>query len=397
MYKTKIPFIISVLVIAVLIVASFVEPVIGSDATHRMFYGTWWFRILWAALATTGAWMCVHWQLWKKPAVALLHVSFLVILAGALTTALTSTEGSVMLYEGEQTDMFLTKDRRVAHMEFILRLDSFRIDRYADNGEPSGFRSHVSIIDPNSSADSASSAYDTAVISMNHILRYRRLRFSQASFTPDGHGTILTVIHDPYGIGITYSGYALLLLSAVLILLPKRLKRPSTTAIVIGTVTLLGTAAYTLRWTNADHLLPVLRSPLLGVHIGVIVVAYLLFLIMAVLSAWGLLTHKPTNPQTHKLIPLKSLLLPAVLFLSVGIFIGAVWAGISWGNYWTWDPKEVWALITLLIYCLPLHRRSLPWFNDERHLQWYLIFAFASVLITYFGVNLVLGGMHSYA
>lgn len=394
MSKTKIPFLISVLIIAVLMVASFVEPIAGSEATHRMFYGTWWFRILWAALATSGAWMCVHWRLWKKPAVALLHVSFLVILAGALTTALTSTEGSVMLYEGEQTDMFLTKDRRVAHMEFTLRLDSFRIDRYADNGEPSGFRSHVSIIDPNSSATSASSANDTAVISMNHILRYRRLRFSQASYTPDGTGTILTVIHDPYGIGITYSGYVLLLLSAVLLLLPKRLKRPSTAAIVIGAVTLLGTTAYTLRWTSADHLLPVLRSPLLGVHIGVIVVAYLLFLIMALISAYSLIAHRsPTSSH----LPLTSYLKAAVLFLSVGIFIGAVWAGISWGNYWTWDPKEVWALITLLIYCLPLHHRSLPWFKDERHLRWYLIFAFASVLITYFGVNLVLGGMHSYA
>lgn len=397
MSKTKIPFIISVLVIAVLIVASFVEPVMGSDATHRMFYGAWWFRILWAALATSGAWMCIHWRLWQKPAVALLHVSFLVILSGALITALTSTEGSVALYEGEQTDMFLTKDKRVAHMDFVLRLDSFRIDHYADNGEHSGYRSHVSIIDPNSSASSVSSACDTATISMNHILRYRRLRFYQASYTPDGQGTVLTVVHDPYGIGTTYAGYALLLLSSVLLLLPKRLKRPSSAAIIIGAVTLLGTAAYTLRWTSADHLLPVLRSPLLGLHIGVIIVAYLLFLIMAVLSVWGLVTHKSISDGTHKPMSPRPLLLPAVLFLSVGIFIGAVWANISWGSYWTWDPKEVWALITLLIYCLPLHQRSMPWFKDERHLRWYLIFALASVFITYFGVNLVLGGMHSYA
>lgn len=408
MSKTKIPFLISIVVIAVLVVASFIEPAAGAATARRMVYGTWWFRILWGALAVSGAWMCIHWRLWKKPAAALLHVSFLVILAGALTTALTSTEGSLMLYEGEQTDMFLTRDQHVAHLDFTLRLDSFRIDRYSDTGEPSGYRSHVTIIDPNSSTPGSSLAsHEKATISMNHILRYRRLRFYQTSHTPDGLGTVLSVVHDPYGIGITYAGYALLLLSAIGLLLPRRLRRPSTAALSIAAITTVATLGYTLRWTSADHLLPVLRSPLLGVHIGVIIVAYSLFLIMALLSAYNLLRPKRSNPAAQspkeqaslsEHSPLASkLLLPAVLFLAVGIFLGAVWANISWGTYWTWDPKEVWALITLLIYCQPLHRRSMPWFRNERHLHFYLVFAFFSVLITYFGVNLVLGGMHSYA
>lgn len=378
MSKTKIPFIISVLVIAVLVIATFAEPVTGSEAIHRLCYGTWWFRILWAALATSGAWMCVRWKLWKKPAVALLHVSFLVILAGALTTALTSTSGSIMLYEGEESSMFLSSDRRVAHMDFTIRLDSFRIDRYADDGSPKDYRSHVSIIDPNSSASSISNANDAAVISMNHILRYRRLRFYQASYTPDGRGTILSIVHDPYGIGITYAGYALLFLSAVWIIIPRRLKRPTTAATVVGTIAIGATIIYTLRWTHADHLLPVLRSPLLAIHVGTIIMAYCLLLV---------LVFRPN----------RALLKVALMFLLCGIFLGAIWANISWGNYWSWDPKEVWALITTLIYCLPLHQRSFPWFADERHLRLYLRLAFLSVLITYFGVNYVLGGMHSYA
>lgn len=394
MPKQKIPFVIAVLVVAVLVVATFIEPIAGSEATHHMVYGTWWFRIMWAALALSGAWMCCHWRLWKKPAVALLHTSFLVILAGALTTSLTSTEGSIMLYEGEQTDMFLTKDRRVAHMDFALRLDSFRIDRYADNGEPSGYRSHVTILDANSStAASSASKQNVATISMNHILRYRRLRFYQASYTPDGHGTILSVVHDPYGIGLSYAGYALLFLSALLLLAPRRLKRPAGAALAVGTTAVLAALAYTLRWTTADHLLPVLRSPLLGLHIGVIITAYCLFLIMALWSAWRLV--RPPFGDDH--FSIIRLLLPALLLLTIGIFLGAIWANISWGNYWTWDPKEVWALITMLIYCLPLHRRSLPWLADERRQHWYFVAAFLSVLITYFGVNLILGGMHSYA
>lgn len=376
--NSKVPFYITIVAIAVLVVATFVEPVLGSDAVHRAVYGTWWFRGLWGVLAASGAWMCIRWKLWRQPAAMMLHASFLVILAGALTTTLTSTEGSMMLYEGEESAMFLTRDKHVAHMDFTLRLDSFRIDRYAATGEPSGYRSHVSIIDPNSSASSVSNAADTATISMNHILRYRRLRFYQASYTPDERGTILSVVHDPYGIGITYAGYALLFLSAIALLIPRRLKKPSTAAAAIAAIATIATVAYTLRWTLNEELLPVLRSPLLALHVGVIIMAYCLLLA---------LVFKPS----------RRLLLVAMMFLISGIFIGAIWANISWGNYWSWDPKEVWALITMLIYCLPLHKRSLPWFGDDRHLKIYLRLAFAAVLFTYFGVNFVLGGLHSYA
>ena len=86
-----------------------------------------------------------------------------------------------------------------------------------------------------------------------------------------------------------------------------------------------------------------------------------------------------------------------MFLLTVGVFIGAIWANVSWGTYWSWDPKEVWALITLIIYALPLHRQSLPRFGKPMFFHVYCIVAFLSVLITYFGVNFILGGMHSYA
>ena len=91
------------------------------------------------------------------------------------------------------------------------------------------------------------------------------------------------------------------------------------------------------------------------------------------------------------------MLYPALFLLTAGIFIGAVWANVSWGRYWGWDPKEVWALITMLVYALPLHAASLPWFRKSRFFHIYTIAAFLSVLITYFGVNFFLEGMHSYA
>ncbi|MBO4607007.1 MAG: cytochrome c biogenesis protein CcsA, partial [Prevotella sp.] len=91
------------------------------------------------------------------------------------------------------------------------------------------------------------------------------------------------------------------------------------------------------------------------------------------------------------------LLYPAVFLLTIGIFLGAVWANVSWGNYWSWDPKESWALITLMVYAVPLHKASVAIFQKPLWYHTYMVSAFLAVIITYFGVNELLGGMHSYA
>ena len=149
------------------------------------------------------------------------------------------------------------------------------------------------------------------------------------------------------------------------------------------------------------HLMPVLTSPLLSLHVTVIMMAYaLLFFVMlnGITAVVVRLTQRDNLVFTSRLHDLSRLLLyPAVVLLTVGIFIGAVWANISWGNYWSWDPKEVWALITLLVYLIPLHSTFFTQENRPMRFHLYAIFAFLSVLITYFGVNLLLGGMHSYA
>ena len=90
------------------------------------------------------------------------------------------------------------------------------------------------------------------------------------------------------------------------------------------------------------------------------------------------------------------LLYPAVFFLGAGIFIGAVWANVSWGRYWAWDPKEVWALVTFMIYALPFHADTISWLRNPKFFHLYMLAAFLTVLMTYFGVNYLLGGMHSY-
>lgn len=146
------------------------------------------------------------------------------------------------------------------------------------------------------------------------------------------------------------------------------------------------------------QLMPVLQSPLLSVHVMVIMFAYALFGLMALISIQGMLCHhKKNTAKEEQLAALSQLLLyPAVALLSIGIFIGAIWANVSWGKYWSWDSKETWALITMLIYAAPLHA-DLKWMRKPIHIHLYMLLAFLSVLMTYFGVNYFLAGMHSYA
>jgi ABC-type transport system involved in cytochrome c biogenesis permease subunit len=95
-------------------------------------------------------------------------------------------------------------------------------------------------------------------------------------------------------------------------------------------------------------------------------------------------------------INFKSLTL-GLYFLTIGTFLGAVWANESWGRYWGWDPKETWSLITIVIYSLVLHSRQIPGMKDVFTFNLLSLFAFSSVLMTYFGVNYYLSGLHSYA
>ena len=140
-------------------------------------------------------------------------------------------------------------------------------------------------------------------------------------------------------------------------------------------------------------LIPVLQSPLLSVHVMTVMCAYALFALQMMLGIYSFWTSK-----LERITALSQLLLyPAIFLLTIGIFLGAVWANVSWGNYWSWDPKESWALITLMVYAIPLHKASIGAFNKPRFYHIYMISAFLAVLITYFGVNFVLGGMHSYA
>lgn len=145
------------------------------------------------------------------------------------------------------------------------------------------------------------------------------------------------------------------------------------------------------------HIMPVLQSPLLTIHVMIIMMSYALLAMTTLCSVYALIARCRKKDIAYYRYLGIAFLYPAIVCLGIGIFIGAIWANVSWGTYWSWDPKETWALITFLIYAIPLHRLSLPSMNRPMVYHVYMIVAFLSVVITYFGVNYLLGGMHSYA
>lgn len=197
--------------------------------------------------------------------------------------------------------------------------------------------------------------------------------------------------------------------------------RQDTTYIKAGTLLIAGFTLLVAHLAEMNPqitpLMPVLHSPWLSSHVSIIMISYALFAFMAINSLIYIIMCKsrgteritvndaPSDEDARtanvleidKLTILNRILLyPATLFLSIGIFLGAVWANQSWGSYWSWDPKESWALVSMLVYGIAFHQKSLPWLRDDRRFHLYILFAFLTILMTYFGVNYLMGGMHSY-
>ena len=659
-------------VVIVMAIATIVEKIHGTTFVSTKIYSTWWFSAIWGILAIASIARIITSGMQKTLTVLMLHISFAVILAGALTTHLTSKKGYLHLRCGEKARLYAEQssngDMRTATLPFSVMLNDFNIKNYEGTTTHSDYASHLTFSTDEGSVNET--------VSMNNIAVVEGYRFYQTSFDRDMKGSILTVTYDPYGTGITYIGYGLLIVSAILLLvlrtprikqlyrqlngsrvlvigclvlaaatsfaktpvvaredaekaerklivyngricplntlahdfclkitgktsykglsaeqlllsLPlapeewsekqllkiknkalkerlgistdlarikdfyesdgrykldillneqmskgedeqdKKLVRsiydvdeqislvnaavtgkliepykgnnpPSETRIsaeilynqlpltVVGAFMILAgiliiviaeiirkkgfavklgilliisafqLAVFILRWYISGNiplsngyetmafvslstslltllaiwmlreqtfvcntvtigglmiagltllvahlsemspqitsLMPVLHSPWLTTHVSLIMISYSLFAFMAVIAGVDLVKKDARLDALNRLM-----LYPAEIFLTIGIFLGAIWANQSWGTYWSWDPKEVWALISMLIYCVPLHVGSLPVMRKAKVHDIYLIIAFLSILMTYFGVNYLLGGMHSYA
>ena len=318
----------------------------------------------------------------------LLYLGIVLIAAGALVTFFAADSGRMHLRCAESGSGFVRKDGSQVQLPFSLRLDSFSIEYYPNSQTPRDYVSEVTLLPSG----------QKKAISMNHILRKGGYRFFQADYDPDLQGSTLAVNHDPWGTGLVYAGY-LLFLAFFLWRTVKKLRESELSApkwlrrTLCGAGLLLLAGCFSLICSRLVFrpLMPVLRSPLLWIHVLSIIVSYAAFALLAVCGLWGLVSTRSGAKLAETGL---TALYPAQFMLAFGIVIGSLWANISWGNYWSWDPKETWALITFLVYSLPLC--GLRYFRKPKVFSIFCIVAFLCVLFTYFGVNYLLGGLHAY-
>ena len=448
-------------VILMMAAATVIEKLYGTDRALSIVYHSPVFIALWAVTAISGVLLLIRRGTIRKPATFFLHIAFVLILAGALITMLSGKSGMIELRRGLPTSEWTSDQGLRQKLPFSLQLKEFRIEYYPGSHDPSDYISKVVL------KDSRSDTETEYTISMNNILKYDGYRFYQSSYDDDLRGSVLAVSHDPWGVGVTYTGYIMLLLCLIGFFFQKNsgfrtalkargqgFSKPVRTVLLVLNVLLFGYLTFIIgrNWVRYGHgpfvgtysvmmlmawlvtvamvllrkrmpiiqplgfvlagfsilvaaishtspegnLVPVMCSPLLGVHVLCMMVSYTLLGLTALIGVVGLIKRNKDAQAMLRDVSL-TILYPAVFILTTGTFIGAVWANISWGSYWSWDPKETWALITMLVYSAMLHSNTLSRFNRPRFFHAYAILAILTVLITYFGVNLLLGGMHSYA
>ena len=474
-------------------------------------------------------------MLWRNPASLMLHVSFLVVLAGAICTWLLQQRGVVRLSPGEKVVEFRSAKGELLPLPAVMELDSFRVEYYHGGIAPRDYISYLKL------------GGRPCQVSMNNALETEGYIFCQSGYDYDG-SSILSVNHDPWGITLVYTGFLMFAVSGLWVLLSRRCKWrsllrrlsllpllaipgtmsaantamaelnekagweqiyssvPFTTLIfillfsgaalsflalsgsgmprklsgfILVSATALSASCFILHWALSGHiplsdtyetllfavlalellillacrkdiilrgiamtfagalalvahlieespfeapLAPVLNSPWLSIHVSLVMTAYALFGLTFVAAATAIIS--PNTEKRMHVISLAALYL-AEWLLGLGIITGAVWANTSWGRYWSWDPKETLALLTFIIYALPLHgkpprhshnshhnstshhfHRSLhnshplhirySFFRTTRRYHIYMLLAILSVAATYFGIN-YLPSLHSYS
>ena len=311
----------------------------------------------------------------------LLHLSVAVILTGAIVTHFGRQEGKVRLDPGITASQWVMEDGTVKELPELMTLQKFQIELYPDSEDHKDYKSDIKV-------GLGNDAYPMS-ISMNKIGKIKGYRFYQSGY--DGASTILMVVRDPWGVGITYAGYILFLTGFIGLLLKRKYDRRIRLTLLIAF--LLACVSVLIMFWPGSHMFPVLRSLLLPVHVLPILMSYLLFGFVAFNGIRGL----ARKDSAGRLMDFSlQLLFPSVFLIAFGTIIGSVWANISWGSYWSWDPKETWALVTTLVYAAALHGQHINVFRNTRFFHIYSIAAFACVLITFLGVSLLMGGMHSY-
>ncbi|MGN1247435.1 MAG: cytochrome c biogenesis protein CcsA [Paludibacteraceae bacterium] len=358
-------------------------------------------------------------QLWlRKMPFLLLHTGIFLVLFGGFFGTPDREDGQVLLEYGVPTHIAYQSNGEMLPLPFEMQIDTFYIDYYADGRSPKQFTTRFTISEIGKTLDEGlrtqderqnsndsensetnvtssssfilhpSSKLTTAV---NHPCSYRGYHFYQSNYDPvRGEYSVLKVVRDPW-IAVVWIGVALLAIGACW-QTTRQWKAHWGWWLAVGIVTIAFTVI-TLAKINFGTLMPALRSAWFIPHIGVYMIAYSLLAVASILGVVmlaNLRMNKLDDVKMHYL--LMGLLQTSSCLLLMGMLCGAVWAKQAWGDYWTWDPKECWALATWMLTLIGMHLKTKsqdP--KDKKTIQVLLVvfvlLSFAAMQMTWYGVN----------
>lgn len=309
------------------------------------------------------------------------HASVLVIIIGGILTWLTGKRGYIYLQEDAGYAMtWRMDDGEVMDLPFRLRLEkedgtgklSLRSDHNQESGTSVGvYDGHSAVIDG--------------------------YKFTLGTVNKNRGVCRFNVNHDPVGEPVVYAGYLFFALSLIgcgycrVRRADKRTDVRTVRRVILSAILIIVFLYFyvTVRWVG-DGMSPMLRHPLLAWHIGAVIGSYILFAALSVVSVVSL-CGRSVSPRVYT-----GILYSGLSLLSIGIALGSVWASDAWGSYWSWDPKETWALLCMIVYVIPLHPKYMPEFRKSRTRNIYYAIAILMVLFLWFGVDRIFAGLHSY-
>lgn len=388
----RISFGCMILIMPLLVVSTIIEKLYGTSFVISNIYHSPFFVALWAILVISAMTyiICIS----KRKTLLMLHLSLAMVLVGAFVSFMTSKRGEIILpKDSVPASMFTTAKGELEKLPF--RLELIDADTCYNKEEIIDYTADIVISQKNDKAE-------IVHISLNKPARV--IGYTLCIKAIHKEYTTLLISYDPWGTAVSYIGYLLTAISFILIFFDKKSTfskilsscnyRIGFKSIAIAVCIIILAISRIITFTGSDSQ-PILNTPILSLHVATIIVAYSLIGCAAFNSLRALTFDKEKSERAAQLGRL--LLYPATMLLTTGIFIGAMWANISWGRYWGWDPKEVWALLTLLICSITFHKRSLPFISRARNFHLFCILIFIVMLFTYFGVNYLLSGLHSYA
>ncbi len=388
-------------------------------------------------------------QLWlRKMPFLLLHSGTFLVLFGSFFGAPDKGDGQVLLEYGKPTHIAYQANGEMLPLPFDIQIDTFYINYYPDGRSPKQFTTRFTIHEIGETVDEGAKIKDerqnssdyayseskvispssfilhpssqaTLTTAVNHPCAWRGYHFYQSNYDPlRGEYSVLKVVRDPW-IAFVWVGIALLTIGACW-QMARQWKAHWGWWLTVGAVTIIFTVI-TLAKINFGTLMPALRSAWFIPHIGVYMIAYSLLAVASVLGIVVMIQDRlrlrikderlnsndsensetkvispsscvlhPSSKQAHHL--LMGLLQTSSCLLLIGMLCGAVWAKQAWGDYWTWDPKECWALATWMLTLIGMHLKIK---SEDPKVQKtmlvllvvFVLLSFAAMQMTWYGVN----------